>query len=91
MDETLQGHEELTGLHPLSRTDNETVHNIFNHELLRLNLNAINARGQCFDRAATVIRCKTGVAEEPKALNTSNTMLWTRFKSCCKIFNQKCQ
>ena len=66
--------EELIGLHPLSRTDNETVHNILNLELLTLNLNASNARGQCFDRAATVMGCKTGVAEELN-LNTLQILL----------------
>ena len=69
VDNTLQAHEEFIGLHPLPNTTSEQIVFVIKDILLRMNLNLQNARGQCYDGAASMAGHKSGVATKIKSLN----------------------
>ena len=50
--------------------------------LLRINFQIKDARGQCYDGAATMSGTKTGVATQFKSLNKDafHSLLWTHLK-----------
>ena len=61
---------------------------------LRIGLIVSNAREQSFDEIVIMMGCKASVAKEFKVFNlksASNSLFWTRFKSCCTRSDQKCQ
>jgi len=69
VDNNLVAHEDFIGLHPLHRTDANTITNLLKDILLRLNLCIDNARGQCYDGAAAMAGAKSGVATRFKEMN----------------------
>jgi len=73
VDAQLQPVEKLIGLYKLENTKAATLVTIIKDVLRRCNLKVKDARGQCYDGAATMKGTKTGVAtqilsEEPKAV-----------------------
>ena len=73
--ETLRVQEDFVGLYEVASTGAETIYTAVNDVLLRLNLSISKLRGQCYDGAATMSGCKSGVAkrvsaDEPRAIYT---------------------
>ena len=73
--ETLAVHEDFIGLYELASTGAETIYFTIKDVLLRLNLPISKVRGQCYDGAATMAGCNSGVAtrmnaDEPRAIFT---------------------
>ena len=73
--ETLAVHEDFIGLYEVASTGAEMIYSTIKDVLLRLNLTISKVRGQCYDGAATMARCKSGVAtrinaDEPRAIFT---------------------
>ena len=62
-------HEDFIGMYPLPRTTADQVVETLKDVLQRMNLNIQNARGQCYDGAATMSGEKTGVATQIKSVN----------------------
>jgi hypothetical protein len=73
VDEDLEPHEDFIGLHIIASTDADSIVAIIRDVLFRMNLNLTNCRGQCYDGAAVMKGCRSGVAsqlnqDEPRAL-----------------------
>ncbi len=69
----LDVHEDFIGLHSTDSIDSNSLVSIIRGALLRLNLNIENCQGQCYDGAANMRGCRTGVAKqiadmEPRAI-----------------------
>ena len=62
-------HEDFTGMLPLPRTTADQIVETLRDALQQMNLNIQNARGQCYDGAATMAGDKTGVATKIKSVN----------------------
>ena len=75
VDNNLEAHEELIGLHPIPNTEADTLVNVIKDILLRLNLRIADARGQCYDGAASMAGKKSGVSVQFKSQNPK--MLYT--------------
>ena len=69
VDDDLQAHEEFIGMKPIPDTKANTIVREIKDVLLRMNLRIEEARGACFDGAATMAGAKTGVATQLKSLN----------------------
>ena len=69
VDENFVVHEDFFGIHPLERTTADDIVFIIKDVLLRMNPKIQNARGQCYDGAATMAGKKKGVATQIKAIN----------------------
>ena len=75
VDNSCEVHEEFVGLYLVSSIDAATLVQVIKDVLLRMNLSLNKARGQCYDGAAAMAGCRSGVAkmisdEEPRALFT---------------------
>ena len=75
VDDDLNVHEELIGLHSLESTSADNIMLTIQDILLRLNLSINNCRGQCHDGASNMSGIRSGVATkvsslEPRALYT---------------------
>lgn len=75
VDDDLEVHEEVIGLHSLESTSADTIVSTVQDVLLRLNLRIDNCRGQCYDGASSMSGSKSGVSTrildlEPRALYT---------------------
>ena len=75
VDDNLDVHEEVIGLHSLESLSADTIVSTVQDILLRLNLRIDNCRGQCYDGASSMSGSKSGVATrllalEPRALYT---------------------
>ena len=75
VDEDLEPHEDFIGLHITASTDAKSIVAIIRDVLVRMNLSLTNCRGQCYDGAAVMKGCLSGVAaqltqDEPRALFT---------------------
>ncbi len=57
-------HEDFIGLHFTDSIASNSLVSIIRDVLLRLNLNIENCRGQCYDGAANMRGCRTGVAKQ---------------------------
>ena len=73
VDENLEVHEDVVGLHPLSDTKADTIVKVILDTIHRIGLKIENARGQCYDGASTGV--KNGVAAKIKLLD--NAALYT--------------
>ena len=69
VDENFVVHEDFLGIHSLERTTADNIVFIIKDVLLRMNLKIQNARGQCYDGAATMAGKRKGVATQIKAIN----------------------
>ena len=65
----MAAHENFIGLHQLERVGADDIVTALEDVLLCMNLRCQDARGQCYDRAATMAGHKTGVAPQIVALN----------------------
>ena len=75
VDNNFEAQEEFIGMHEVDSTDASTLYQVIKDVLLRLNLSITKARGQCYDGAAAMSGCRSGVAKrimdvEPKAIYT---------------------
>ena len=75
VDNNFEGHKEFIGMHEVDSIDASTLYQVIKDVLLRLNLSITKARGQCYDGAAAMSGCRSGVAkrimdDEPKAVYT---------------------
>ena len=75
VDDQLNSHEEFIGMHSLDSTTAQSITHTIEDILLRLSLQLVNCRGQCYDRASAMAGCRTGVAttileRESRALYT---------------------
>ena len=75
VDDQLNSHEEFIGLHSLESTTALSITYTIEDILVRLSLQLVNCRGQCYDGVSAMAGCKTGVAttirqKEPRALYT---------------------
>ena len=75
VDSELCVHEECLGFYAISTANADTIVSIIKDTLLRMNLKLKSCLGQCYDRAATMMGRRKGVAkqilmEEPRALHT---------------------
>ena len=62
-------HEDFIGMWPLPRTTADQIVGTLREALQQMNLDIQNARGQCYDGAATMAGEKTGVATQIKSVN----------------------
>ena len=62
-------HEDFIGMLPLPRTTAAQIVETLRDALQQMNLNIQNARGQCYDGAATMSGEKSGVATQIKSVN----------------------
>ena len=62
MDKNLIAHEEFIGLNDMDNTTAESITQVIQDILLRLSLQMSSCRGQCYDGAASMAGCRTGVA-----------------------------
>ena len=75
VDDCLDVHEDLLGLYHIPDTPADTITTAIKDCLIRMNLQWVRCRGQCYDGAASMAGCRTGVASqilsiEPRALYT---------------------
>ena len=75
VDENLAAHEDFIGLHQLEHTGADNIVVAVKDVLLCMNLRIQDARGQCYDEAATMSGHKTGVATQIKASKMRNVCL----------------
>ena len=73
VDDNFEIHEEFIGLHQVDSIAASTLTQVIKDVLLRMNLSLDKARGQCYDGAAAMAGCRSGVAkrildEEPRAI-----------------------
>ena len=69
IDENLAAHEDFIGLHQLERNGADDMMVALKDVLLGINFRLQDARGQCYDGAATMAGHKTGIAAQIKGLN----------------------
>jgi hypothetical protein len=75
VDDDLEVHEKVIGLHCLESTSAENIVSTIQDILLRMNMRIDHCRGQCYDGASNMAGAKSGVATrltdlEPRALYT---------------------
>jgi len=68
VDEDLNIKEDFIGFYHLHDIKAETIFSAINDILLRLQLPLNNCRGQCYDGAANMMGCKTGVAKKIQSI-----------------------
>lgn len=69
--------EDFIGMCPLPRTTADQIVETLRDALQQMNLNIQNARGQCYDGAATMAGEKTGVATKIKSVNGISACIHT--------------
>ena len=69
VDDDFEIHEDFVGLHPLPNTKTDSIVKVILDVIHRIDLKIKNARGQCYDGAATMSGTKRGVATQIKSLN----------------------
>ena len=74
-DDNSVAHEDFIGLHPIPDTSADEIVAVIKDILIRMNLKIENARGQCYDGAASMAGKRLGVATQIKTLN--NKCLYT--------------
>ena len=62
VDDQLNCHEELIGLHSMDSISEESIIRTIEDILLRLSLSFQNCRGQCYDGVSSMAGCKTDVS-----------------------------
>ena len=75
IDTALTAHEEFMGLYCVPQTDANTIVTVIKDSLIRFDLNLSNARGQCYDGAASMSGKKSGVAKQ--IMDIENRALFT--------------
>lgn len=75
VDDAFEAHEEFIGVYQVDSITANTLVKVIKDVLLRMNLPLKKVRGQCYDGAAAMAGCRSGVAkiildEEPRALFT---------------------
>ena len=75
VDDAFEAHEEFIGLSEVDSITASTLVKVIKDVILRMNLSLKKVRGQCYDGAAAMAGCRSGVAkiisdEEPRALFT---------------------
>ncbi|XP_053398113.1 zinc finger MYM-type protein 1-like [Mercenaria mercenaria] len=75
VDSDLNVHEDFIGLYLVHSIDAQTLTNVIEDVLLRMNISLSNCRGQCYDGASNMSGAKKGVAtqlssREPRAVYT---------------------
>ena len=75
IDDDFDPHEDFIGLHKVESTGANVLVAVLKDTLLRMNLKLANCRGQCYDGAANMAGCRSGVAtqiaaEEVRAVYT---------------------
>ena len=90
--ETLAVHEDFIGLYEVASTGAEMIYFTIKDVLLRLNLPISKVRGQCYDGAATMAGCNSGVAtrmnsDEPRAIFT-HCYGHSLYLACCDTIKQ---
>lgn len=75
VDDHLEPHEEFIGLHSTTSTDANSIVAIIKDVFIRMNVQLNDCRGQCYDGAAVMRECRSGVAaqlgrDEPRAWYT---------------------
>ena len=75
VDSNFEVQEEFIGMHYFDFIDASTLYQVIINVLLRLNLSITKARGLCYDGAAVMSGCRSGVAKrimevDPKAIYT---------------------
>ena len=70
MDEFLDVHENFIGLYEISNTKAEVILNVITDTLLTFNIDFGRCRGQCYDGAANMSGCKSGVATSITAIES---------------------
>ena len=68
VDEELVVHEDCIGLRPVAETNASTITDAIK-SILEMNLDIMNARGQCYDGASTMRGHRTGVVPAIKSIN----------------------
>lgn len=73
VDDDFEIHEEFIGLYKVDSIAASTLVQVIKDVLLRMNLSLDKARGQCYDGAAAMAGCRSGIAkrisdEEPRAV-----------------------
>ena len=66
IDKNMEAHQDFVCLHPFSRTTADSIVQVLNDVLLRMNLDVKDSRGQCYDGAATMSGKGSGVATQLK-------------------------
>ena len=69
VDEELVVHEDFIGLRPVAETNASTITDTIKSILVEMNLDIMNARGQCYDGASTMRGHRTGVVPAIKSIN----------------------
>ena len=69
VDEELVVHEAFIGLRPVAETNASTITDAIKSILVEMNLDIMNARGQCYDGASTMRGHRTGVVPAIKSIN----------------------
>ena len=69
VDEELVVHEDFIGLRPVAETNASTITDAIKSILVEMNLDIMNARGQCYDGASTMRGHRTGVVPAIKSIN----------------------
>ena len=68
VDDSLQAHEEVIGLHSMEITSAENIMTTMKDILLRMDLKLDNCRGQCYDGASDMSGVRSGVATRISAI-----------------------
>ena len=69
VDDGFEIHEDFVGHYPLPNTKADNIVKVILDVIHRMGLKIENARGQCYDGAATMSGTKRGVATQIKSLN----------------------
>ena len=74
VDNDLKANEDFIGLHVLRVTNAETLAFTLKDVVLRLGLDPVHLRGQCYDSCSTMMRKKSGVATTIKNVLNKNAL-----------------
>ena len=83
VDDDFEIHEDFIELHQLPNTKADSIDKATLDGIHGMGLKIENARGQCYDGAATMSGTKRGVATQIKSLkqeSLAHTLLWTCFE-----------
>ena len=75
VDNNMEPHEDFIGLHIVERITSDVIVSVLRDTILRMNLNLVNCRGQCYDGASNMSGIRNGVKtviqrEEKRAIYT---------------------
>ena len=87
IDEDFEPHEDFIGLHKVESIGADVLVAVSKDTPLNMNLKHAHCRGQCYDSAANMAGCRSGVAtriaaEEPRAIYV-HPLLWPCSQPCC--------